>query len=46
MDQLEVMQGGLVHAETATDMITFDEELQTTSKPPTGKQLILLCPAV
>ena len=45
-DQLEIMQGGIVQAETATVMMMFDEELQMTSTPPTGKQLILLCPAV
>ena len=45
-DQLEIMQGGIVQAETATVMMMFDEELQTTSTPPTGKLLILLCPAV
>ena len=43
-DQLEIMQGGIVQAETA--MMMFDEELQTTSTPPPGKLLILLCRAV
>ena len=46
VDQLEIMQGGIVQAETATVMMMFDEELQTTSTPPTGKLLILLCRAV
>ena len=45
-DQLEIMQGGTVQAETVKVMMMFDEELQTTSTPPTGKQLILLCSAV
>ena len=45
-DKLEIMQGGIVQAETATVMMMFDEELQTTSTLPTGKQLILLFPAV
>ena len=42
-DQLEIMQGGIVQAETATVMMMFDEELQMTSTPPTGKLLILFC---
>ena len=33
-DQLEIMQGGIVQAETAIMMMMFDEELQTTSTPP------------
>ena len=43
MDQLEIMHGGIIQVETATVMMTFDEELQMTNIPPTGKLLILLC---
>ena len=46
VDQLEIMQGRIVQAETAKVMMMFDEELQTTSTPPTGNQLILLCHVV
>ena len=46
VDELEIMQGGIILAETGTVMMMFDEELQTTSTPPTGKLIILLCPAV
>ena len=45
-DQLVIMQGGTLQAETATVMMMFDEELQTISTSSTGKVLILLCPAV
>ena len=45
-DQLEIKQRGIVQTETARVMMIFDEELQTTSTPPTGKLLILLCSAV
>jgi len=34
-DQLEIMHRGIVQAETAAVMMVFDEELQTTSTPPT-----------
>ena len=44
-NQLEIMQGGIVQAETATAMMMFYKELQTTCTPLTGKQLILLCRA-
>ena len=40
------MQGGIAQAQTATVMMIFDEELQTTSTPPTGKLISLLCTAV
>ena len=44
--QLQIMQGGIVQTEPDTVMMMSDEELQTTSTPPTGKLLILLWPAV
>ena len=45
-DQLEIMQGAIVQAETATVMMMFNKELQMTSTTPICKLLILLCPAV
>ena len=45
-DQFEIMQGGIVQAETATVMIMSDEELQMTSTTVTAKLLIILCCAV
>lgn len=43
VDQLEIMQAGILQAETATVMMVFDEEVQTTSTPPAGELLIWIC---
>ena len=43
VDQLEIMQAGIVQVETATVILMFNEEVQTTSAPLAGEVLIWIC---